>query len=176
MKQLLLITMLAFCYMTANAQSNTAKRTATTKNTIVNKTATTSTAVDYDKLLVGNHMFSSQWISWKKFGKVTISKTDAPQVYSISGMQDGVTCSDEEEGRDNADYLMIEGTITPKSKTHLVFEGKIILKIYHNNDGKPCVREGTFNFMSTQGRRYWRLQEMENPCDKVCDYIDIYFN
>ncbi len=174
MKQLLIIIMLAFCCMAVNAKSKAAKRPATTKKTSVQK-KTATTAVDYDKLLVGNHMFSSQWISWKKFGKATITKTDTPNVYNISGMQDGTTCSDLEEAHDNADFLMIEGTITPKSKTHLVFKGKIIQKIYHLSDGKPCVREGTFNFMSTQGRRYWRLQERSNPCDSVCDYIDIYF-
>lgn len=175
MKQILVILMWAFCCMTAGAQSNVTKRQTTTKKVAVQKSTTTSTPVDYDKLLVGNHMLSLQWISWEKFGKATITKTDTPNVYSIFGMQDGAICSDEEDGRKNADYLMIEGTITPKSKTRLVFEGKIIQKVHHINGGMPCVREGTFIFLSTQGRRYWRMQEMKNPCDECTDYVDIYF-
>ena len=180
MKHLLLITLLAFGCLTVNAQSKatkktTAKKTYVKKTTKTTKATKTSTAVDYDKLLVGDHMFSSQWISWKKFGKVTITKTDTPNVYKITGKQDGATCSDDQDGRDNGDYLTIEGTLTPVSKTELIFEGKIVQKAYCVDEGEPCPREGKFTFKATDGRRYWRLQEMRSPCDNCVDYIDIFF-
>lgn len=175
MKQILFILTLAFCCFTANAQTNTTKKRTTTRKTAVQKSTKKSTPANYDKLLVGNHMFSSQWISWEKFGKATITKTDTPNVYHIYGVQDAGECSDRGEAIDNGDYLEIEGTITAKSKTKLAFEGRITQRVFHINGGKSCVREGTFTFMSTNGRRYWRLQEKGNPCDVACDYIDIYF-
>ena len=49
------------------------------------------------------------------------------------------------------------------------------MKISHINGGKPCAREGAMTFKITGKRRYWRLQEMNNPCDGVTDYVDIFF-
>jgi hypothetical protein len=37
------------------------------------------------------------------------------------------------------------------------------------------MRSGTFHFKATGKRRYWRMQEMDNPCDSVTDYVDVYF-
>jgi len=41
--------------------------------------------------------------------------------------------------------------------------------------GAECKREGRFTFKTKGGRKYWRLQEMDNPCDQATDYVDIYF-
>ena len=30
-------------------------------------------------------------------------------------------------------------------------------------------------FKTKAGRKYWRMQEMDNPCEAVTDYVDIYF-
>jgi hypothetical protein len=56
-----------------------------------------------------------------------------------------------------------------------VFEGTITTTISHINGGKPCVRQGDFTFKITGKRKYWRMQEMDNPCDEATDYVDIYF-
>lgn len=32
------------------------------------------------------------------------------------------------------------------------------------------------NFTVAGQRRYWRMQEMNNPADNCCDYVDIYFD
>jgi hypothetical protein len=117
----------------------------------------------YDTMLIGTHLFSLQWISWEKFGNAEIGKTG--DNYSIKGRQDG----------ENGNYITINGTIVPVSKLHLVFEGEIEIQIDHINNGTPCKRTGLFNFKSTKNRKYWRLQEMDNPCDSVTDYVDIYF-
>ena len=123
--------------------------------------------------MLGMHLFSLQWISWDRFGKVNITKGKDENTYYIIGKQDGRNCSDDEQGRINGDYVSIDGTLTVVSKTKLIFNGTIITKAYCVNNGQECVRNG--HFESTSGRRYWRLQEMENPCDNVTDYVDIYF-
>ena len=128
-----------------------------------------------DKMMLGTHLFSLQWISWDRFGKVNITKGKDENTYYIIGKQDGRNCSDDEQGRINGDYVSIDGTLTVVSKTKLIFNGTIITKAYCVNNGQECVRNGQFHFESTSGRRYWRLQEMENPCDNVTDYVDIYF-
>lgn len=124
--------------------------------------------------MLGMHLFSLQWISWDRFGKVNITKGKDENTYYI-GKQDGRNCSDDEQGRMNGDYVSIEGTLTVVSKTKLIFNGTIITKAYYVNNGQEFVRNGQFHFEATSGRKYWRLQEMENPCDNVTDYVDIDF-
>jgi len=36
------------------------------------------------------------------------------------------------------------------------------------------VRSGPMEFLVTQDRKYWRLQDMV-ACDGLTDYVDIYF-
>lgn len=173
MKQIFTTFFLALCFISVCAQNKIVKR-----QTLPNKynpTTINSTTGRFDKIMLGKHLFSSQWISWDNFGKVVITKTKKSNVYNISGIQDGTICSDDENGRRNGDYLKIQGTITVKNKSEFVFNGKIVLKIYYLNNGQPCIREGEYHFLATEGRRYWRMQEMNNPCDGVCDYVDIYF-
>jgi hypothetical protein len=116
--------------------------------------------------IIGNHLISLQWISWEHFGSAKITRTDKVNTYSINGIQ---------RSNKNEDYLKIEGSITPITDKHLVFEGTIETSVYYLNGGKPCLRTGKFNFKSSGSRRYWRLQEMDNPCDDITDYIDLYF-
>jgi hypothetical protein len=37
------------------------------------------------------------------------------------------------------------------------------------------MRQGDFTFKVTGKRKYWRMQEMDNPCDEATDYVDIYY-
>jgi hypothetical protein len=55
------------------------------------------------------------------------------------------------------------------------FSGEIITQVSHINGGRPCSRDGEFTFKITGKRKYWRMQQMDNPCDPVTDYVDIYF-
>ena len=116
------------------------------------------------KMLLGRHMLSLQWISWDHFGSATVTKSDG--VYSIVG---------EQKGRGNTDFLKIEGTIRSINAKQFVFEGTIVSQVSHINGGAPCSREGEFTFKITGKRKYWRLVQMDNPCDPVTDYVDIYF-
>ncbi len=115
-------------------------------------------------MLLGKHKLSLQWISWEHFGTATF--TNEAAVYSVRGSQ---------KGRGNADLLTIEGIIVSINAKQFVFEGKIVTQVSHINGGKPCIRQGDFTFRITGKRKYWRLQEMDNPCDEATDYIDIYF-
>ncbi|MBX3296726.1 MAG: hypothetical protein KF762_13560 [Acidobacteria bacterium] len=114
--------------------------------------------------LLGRHLFSLQWISWDHFGRANVTLRKG--VYSIKG---------EQKGRGNTDFVTIEGEIERIKAREFTMNGTITTQVSHINNGGPCVREGTFTFRVTGTRKYWRLQEMQNPCDGVTDYVDIYF-
>jgi hypothetical protein len=115
-------------------------------------------------MLLGRHKLSLQWISWDYFGVATV--TNRQGVYSVKGQQ---------KGRGNNDLLTIEGMIVSIDAKSFVFKGTISTTISHINGGKPCVRDGDFTFKITGKRKYWRMQEMDNPCDEAADYVDVYF-
>lgn len=134
--------------------------TTATKATAKGKPATTA----MDKKLIGKHMLSLQWISWDYFGSVNITK-EGDNYYR---------CVGEQLDRTNVgDYVKLDGYISAVDELNLVFNGTIKMKIYHLNGGEEYVRDGRFNFKSTQGRKYWRMQEMDGPDGEV-DYVDIY--
>lgn len=115
-------------------------------------------------MLLGKHRLSLQWISWDYFGTATV--TDKNGVLSLKG---------EQKQRGGKDYLKIDGTITSIDKNEFTFSGTIVMQVSHNNSGEPCKREGEMTFAIKGRRRYWRLQQMDNPCDGVTDYVDIFF-
>ena len=115
--------------------------------------------------LLGVHRLSLQWISWDYFGKARI--TERRGILNVSG---------EQKSRGGADYLRINGKIVRVDAKQFIFDGKIVTKVSSINDGEPCVREGEMTFKITGNRKYWRLQEMLNPCTNVeTDYVDIFF-
>lgn len=116
------------------------------------------------KMLLGRHMLSLQWISWDHFGSATV--TNKGGVYRIKGQQ---------KGRGNSDLLTVDGVIISIDEKEFVFGGRIVTQVSHINSGEPCTREGEFVFKITGKRKYWRLQQMDNPCDPVTDYVDVYF-
>jgi hypothetical protein len=118
------------------------------------------------RTLAGRHRLSLQWVSWDRLGVATVKNNRG--VYSITGEQKG-------RGQTKSDFVKIDGTITSIDAKEFRFSGKITTQVSHINRGKPCVRDGQFTFKITGKRRYWRLQQMDNPCDPVTDYVDIYF-
>jgi hypothetical protein len=112
--------------------------------------------------LLGEHRLSLQWISWQKFGQAVV--TDNGGVLTLKGSQ-------EIEG----EYVTLDGIITSIQPKSFVFHGTIVTKARIVNKGQPCTRQGDMTFLITGARRYWRLQQMDNPCDPVTDYVDIYF-
>lgn len=115
-------------------------------------------------MLLGKHMLSLQWISWDYFGSATVTEKNG--VYYLKGRQ---------KSRKDSDFVEIDGVITEINAKDFKLDGKITMQISHINGGEPCVREGEMTFAITGKRKYWRLQEMQNPCDEATDYVDIYF-
>lgn len=115
--------------------------------------------------ILGKHTLALQWISWDYFGIIDI--------YEENGV---IKAVGEQKSREHSgDYLKVNGTLNLVSELEFRFTGEIITKIYHLNNGNPCTRRGTYTFKSYSGRQYWRMLEMDNPCDGVTDYVDIYF-
>ena len=81
----------------------------------------------------------------------------------------------EQKERGGSDYVRLDGTITEVNAKDFKFDGVIEIQISYINGGKPCKRTGEMTFAITQKRKYWRLQQMDNPCDEAADYVDIYF-
>ena len=116
------------------------------------------------QMLLGEHRFSLQWISWDYFGKATVTEKNGSLF--IKG---------EQRGRGNDDYVTLDGRVTRLDAREFTFVGDIITRVSHINKGEPCKRSGEMTFRITGNRRYWRLQQMTNPCDDAADYVDIYF-
>jgi hypothetical protein len=114
--------------------------------------------------LLGKRLFSLQWIGWDYFGTASITEKSGT-----------VKVDAEQKSRENSDYVKMSGMITVIDSSQFKFKGTIETQVYHLNGGKPCKREGDFRFAIKANRKYWRLQEMNNPCEEVVDYVDIYF-
>lgn len=116
-------------------------------------------------MLLGRHQFSLQWIDfWKYFGTATI--TNRGGIFYLKG---------EQRQRGGSDFVKIDGVVTQIDAKEFKFDGKIITQVSTINGGAPCERNGEMTFKITGARKYWRLQEMQNPCDGVTDYVDIFF-
>lgn len=119
-------------------------------------------------MLLGRHMFSLQWISWDYFGSATV--TDREGLLHISGRQDGRPGTEEEDS-----FVSIEGVIIEVREKEFVFRGDVVMKVSHIAGGRECVRSGDMVFAISGGRKYWRMQNMDNPCDSGVDYVDVFF-
>lgn len=118
--------------------------------------------------LAGKHNLTIQWIGWDKPGEIMFNFIGNDE-YEVEGFQKG---SKSEECSEC--YLKVKGKIIEINPKELQFIGKIESSIYYIQEGEPCIKEGTFSFLSTKSRKYWRCQNMEG-CDGVTDYVDIYF-
>lgn len=116
------------------------------------------------KMLLGRHKLSLQWISWDYFGAATV--TNKGGVYYLKG---------EQKGRKDGDFVKVDGEITAIDAKEFTLRGTVISQISHINGGRPCKREGDLTFRITGNRKYWRMQQIDNPCDTAADYVDVYF-
>ena len=115
-------------------------------------------------MLLGRHSLSLQWISWDYFGSATV--TNRRGVFYLKGKQ---------KSRKDSDFVELDGVITEINEENFIFNGTVTMQISHINNGQPCERTGEMTFAITGKRKYWRLQEMDSPCDTTTDYVDIYF-
>ena len=120
-------------------------------------------------MLLGSHKLSLQWISWNYFGAANVTERGGVLYLKGNQRRRGVGGSGE------TDFLTVDGVITSIDARAFSFSGKIVTRVSHINGGEPCTREGDFIFKITGGRKYWRMQEIDNPCDEAADYVDIFF-
>ncbi len=113
------------------------------------------------KALLGEHKFRLQWIDGK----------GVCEFKNVNG-ELRVTGKYELKG----DFVSLDASVDVVNDKEIVLNGTIITKVSHINQGKECKREGKYMFRSTKGRKYWRMQNMDN-CEpgNVVDYVDIYF-
>lgn len=112
--------------------------------------------------LLGDHALALQWIGWEQLGKATVT-VDAAGVYHLVGEQTGA-----------GDSLRIDGTVRTIEPTTFTFDGTITTQVSYIAGGQPCTRSGPFTFAIKGRRHYWRLVEMNNPCEAVVDYVDVF--
>lgn len=115
--------------------------------------------------LSGSHQFVYQNDSSPKYsGSVVFTKNkDERDSYHVSG-----------NIKSGNNSVQIEGVMKTVSAKHINFTGEITQSISENDNGKAYIRKGTKTFMSKDGGKTYRLQDMVNGSGFV-DYIDIHF-
>jgi hypothetical protein len=114
--------------------------------------------------LLGKHKFQLHWISWnrwKDFADLTVVERQGKLL--VKGRQ-----------QKGGDYLEIDGFASQIEDKQFTFDGSIVTRVSYKNNGNPCRREGAMTFKIIGKRKYWRLQEMQSPCDETTDYVDIF--
>ena len=114
--------------------------------------------------LVGKHKFQLHWISWGKWkdlGDLVVINRQGTFGFKARQAKGG-------------DYVEIEGMVLKIETKEFTFQGRIVTRVSYKNEGKPCERNGEMTFRITGKRRYWRLQQMQSPCDETTDYVDIF--
>lgn len=116
--------------------------------------------------LLGVHGFTCQWVQWgRDKGKVEITEE-----------RDRLRMQGEQVSKQTGDRVQIDGEILEVQATSFRFRGRIVLQVSHLNGGRPCERNGDFEFQIRGERTFWRMHPMENPCDPpVVDYVDVHF-
>lgn len=110
----------------------------------------------------GKHIFTHNLINKK--GSVNFTKIEGERDrYKVSG-----------EIRSGKNYVTIDGTANVVSDKHVNFSGILKQSISENDNGKPYIRNKPKTFMSKDGGKTYRLQDMVNGSGFV-DYIDIHF-
>lgn len=102
------------------------------------------------------------WITWDTRGDVHVAR-GPDGVWRVNGVQ-----KDERGAR-----LAIDGVITEIGDDYFELDGRIAITNTPDR-GRVCVQDKIWRFEVTQDRTYYRLREFE-WCDRLTDYVDIYF-
>lgn len=116
------------------------------------------------ELVLGKHPLTLQWLGFgdlRTAGVVNVVQKNGH--WLLTGKQEA------KEG-----YVTLDGEVVAITKTTFDFQGKVVTRADGNNKDQPCTREGRYTFLRKPGKKYWRMQPIDNPCDQVADYIDIY--
>ncbi len=110
--------------------------------------------------LFGNSGVTLQWIGWDERGRVWIAVDEAGNWWLTA----------EQQGNGS---LKLEGRISEIGSDYFLFDGEVSISGAPDVD-RYCEANKQWRFAITQNRQYWRLREFE-WCDRLTDYIDIYF-
>lgn len=110
--------------------------------------------------LFGNSGVTLQWIGWEERGQVWIAIDEAGNWWLTA------------EQRGNGS-LKLEGWIAEIGTDYFLLDAEITIWGAPDTD-RFCDANKQWRFAITQNRQYWRLREFE-WCDRLTDYIDIYF-
>jgi hypothetical protein len=116
------------------------------------------------KQLLGQHALTLQWIGTgglKDAGKAEVKQEGGE--WRLTGRNDA------KEG-----FVSLDGVVTKVDKTTFTFKGKIVTRVEYIYEGKECARDVEVTFERKGSRKYWRMYPIDNPCDAVADYIDIF--
>lgn len=105
---------------------------------------------------------SLQWIGWDDRGDVAITRSDEGHWW-LKGGQKG----------ENGGSLSLDGFIMEIGTDYFLFDGRIAITDTPDT-GRNCDAHKVWRFEATQRRAYYRLREFE-WCDRLTDYVDIYF-
>lgn len=103
-----------------------------------------------------------QWIGWGERGELSIRVSEEGHWF-MSGKQDG-----GEQG-----VLTVDGFIPEIGPDYFTFDGRIEITDAPTL-GRMCSEHKLWRFEATRRRSYYRLREFE-WCDRLTDYVDIYF-
>jgi hypothetical protein len=111
--------------------------------------------------LLANKGVTLQWIDWNTRGTANVRWQGARLVLTAA------------QAKTNGGRLFLDGAVEEIGADYFTFRGTIRIEDAPDA-GRRCEAAKTWRFAVTQNRPYWRLREFE-WCDKLTDYIDIYF-
>ncbi|GAB2176446.1 hypothetical protein [Dongia sp. agr-C8] len=117
------------------------------------------------KQLLGKHPLTLQWIGTGGH----LKDAGTAEVKAENGEWRLTGRNDAKEG-----FVSLDGIVTRVDKTTFIFKGKIVTKVEFIYEGKECARDVEVTFERKGARKYWRMYPIDNPCEAVADYIDIF--
>jgi hypothetical protein len=120
------------------------------------------TASAMQKNLFGKKKMGIQFI-WDGYGTAEIKK-----------IENKITIEGSQYSKDKNEHCLISGELTIASPTKLIFAGTI--KIFTKDCCGEIDTTGTFTFVKSGKRKYYRLQEFDSLCSQyTCAYyLDIF--
>jgi|GEM_PF-3017834 len=135
-----------------------------------NKLSECEAAIEYqnspigktEKLLLGKRVFGIQFI-WDGYGSALIAKEN--DILTIDGKQ---------FSKDKTEYCKLKGSITIIDERKLRIDGDI--EIYTHDCCGLIKKSGSFHFLKSGNRKYWRWQEFGQYCSiyTCAYYLDIF--
>jgi hypothetical protein len=115
--------------------------------------------------LLGKHALTLQWIgtagALKDAGTAEVKQQGGE--WRLTGRNDA------KDG-----FVSLDGIVTQVDRTTFTFKGKVVTRVEFIYEGKECARDVEVTFERKGTRKYWRMYPIDNPCEAVADYIDIF--